>query len=129
MDLVELVDFLVLLHETNGVSVWTRMKTVANSTTSTSSIMSTRSAKLTAQAKVVKRLAHLKPTVRVKDAKPVSVAASITGWAAELHDGLTFARMRKIESFAGRNYWQTWALVSPSSPTCRKAREHTSPSA
>jgi CRISPR-associated endonuclease Cas1 len=70
-------------------------------------------AKLIAQARVVERLAHLKPTVRVKDARPIAVAEAIIGWAAELHDGLTYARMREIESAAGRNYWQTWARVAP----------------
>jgi len=69
--------------------------------------------KLMAQAKVVDRLAHLKPFVRVKDAEPIPVAEAIIGWAAELHDGLTYARMREIESSAGRNYWQTWARVAP----------------
>lgn len=66
-----------------------------------------------AQARVLERLAHLKPTVRIKDAVPIPVADAIIGWAAELHDGLTYARMRKIESAAGRNYWQTWARVAP----------------
>lgn len=70
-------------------------------------------AKLMAQARAVERLAHLKPTVRVKDAVPIPVAEAIIGWAAELHDGLTYARMREIESAAGRNYWQTWARVAP----------------
>ena len=70
-------------------------------------------AKLMAQARVVGRLAHLKPTVRVKNAVPIPVAEAIIGWAAELHDGLTYARMREIESAAGRNYWQTWARVAP----------------
>lgn len=66
-----------------------------------------------AQARVLERLAHLKPTVRIEDAVPIPVADAIIGWAAELHDGLTYARMRKIESAAGRNYWQTWARVAP----------------
>jgi CRISPR-associated endonuclease Cas1 len=70
-------------------------------------------AKLTAQARVVTRLAHLKPTVRVKDAVPISVEEAIIGWSAELHAGLTYARMREIESSAGRNYWQAWARVAP----------------
>ena len=70
-------------------------------------------AKLIAQAEVVKRLAHLKPTVRIKDGHPIPVSEAIIGWAAELHDGLTYARMREIESSAGRNYWQTWAHVAP----------------
>jgi CRISPR-associated protein Cas1 len=70
-------------------------------------------AKLMAQARVAQRLAHLKPTVRVKDARPIAVAEAIIGWAGELHDGLTYARMREIESAAGRNYWQTWARVAP----------------
>lgn len=66
-----------------------------------------------AQARVLERLAHLKPTVRIEDAVPIPVADAIIGWAAELHDGLTHARMREIESAAGRNYWQTWARVAP----------------
>jgi len=28
-----------------------------------------------------------------------------------MHSGLTFTELRKLESAAGRNYWQTWARV------------------
>jgi hypothetical protein len=45
-------------------------------------------------------LSHLKRAVRVKDAMPNRVEHSSIGWAAELHDGLTHARMREIESSA-----------------------------
>jgi len=69
-------------------------------------------AKLEGQASLVeRRLAHLKPTVRVKDATPITVAAAIRESAAVMHSGLTFTELRKLESAAGRNYWQTWARV------------------
>jgi CRISP-associated protein Cas1 len=70
-------------------------------------------AKLNAQAELAERLAHLKATVRVKDAHPITVADAIRGWAETLNPTLTFARMREIESSAGRVYWQTWARLSP----------------
>jgi len=70
-------------------------------------------AKLEAQAVLMERLAHLRPLVRIKEAKPIAVADAIRGWAAELTPELTFTRMRAIESSAGRLYWQTWARVTP----------------
>jgi CRISPR-associated protein Cas1 len=70
-------------------------------------------AKLNAQAALAERLAHLKATVRVKDAHPITVADAIRGWAGALNPTLSFARMREIESSAGRAYWQTWARLSP----------------
>lgn len=70
-------------------------------------------AKLLAQSQLVQRLAHLKATVRVKEAKPISVCDAIVEYAGQLHPDLPFSRLREIESSAGRNYWQTWALVSP----------------
>jgi CRISPR-associated protein Cas1 len=69
--------------------------------------------KLHAQADLVERLAHLKATVRVKDATPVAVSDAIRGWAAMLRPDLSFARMRQVESSGGRNYWQTWARLEP----------------
>lgn len=66
-------------------------------------------AKLGRQAQVAERLAHLKATVRVKDAHPIAVADAIREYAALLDPALPFARLREIESAAGRNYWQTWA--------------------
>jgi CRISPR-associated protein Cas1 len=70
-------------------------------------------AKLNAQADLAERLSHLKATVRVKDAHPITVADAIRGWADTLNPTLTFSRMRKIESSAGRAYWQTWARLAP----------------
>lgn len=68
-------------------------------------------AKLEGQAEIAERLAHLKPTVRVKDATPITVAAAIRESAAAMHDDMSFAELRQLESAAGRNYWQTWARV------------------
>jgi CRISPR-associated protein Cas1 len=68
-------------------------------------------AKLTRQAKIVERLAHLKATVRVKEAKPIAVADAIREYADQLDPAMPFARLRELESGAGRNYWQTWARV------------------
>jgi CRISPR-associated endonuclease Cas1 len=66
-------------------------------------------AKLFAQADTADRLAHLKATVRVKDARPISVAASIREYAMALDASKSINELRQIESGAGRNYWQTWA--------------------
>ena len=74
-------------------------------------IASLLKAKLERQSLVAARLAHLKPTVRVKDGPPVSVAAAIRQAAHAMHAGLSFAELRQLESAAGRNYWQTWARV------------------
>jgi CRISPR-associated endonuclease Cas1 len=68
-------------------------------------------AKLGRQAEVAERLAHLKPTVRVKDTRAISVADAIREVAARMHVGLSFGELRELESAAGRNYWQTWARV------------------
>ena len=70
-------------------------------------------AKLEAQARLIERLAHLRPLVRVKDAQPVTVAHAIRGWSKQLTPDLAFPHMREIESSAGRLYWQTWARVTP----------------
>ena len=69
--------------------------------------------KLLAQADVVERLAHLKPSVRVKNGKPVAVSDAIRDWAVQLSPELSFEYLRRIESSAGRNYWQVWARFGP----------------
>jgi CRISPR-associated endonuclease Cas1 len=68
-------------------------------------------AKLHAQAKVAERVAYLRPTVRVKETRPVSVPSLICEHAAALHPELGLTRLRQIESAAGRVYWQTWARL------------------
>lgn len=68
-------------------------------------------AKLEAQATIAERLAHLKPTIRVKDARPLTVSELIRRHAAALHPELEISRLREIESAAGRAYWQTWAQL------------------
>jgi CRISPR-associated endonuclease Cas1 len=68
-------------------------------------------AKLEAQARVPERLSYLKPRVRVKAARPLTVAELIRKHAAALHPELGIARLREIESAAGRAYWQTWARL------------------
>jgi CRISPR-associated endonuclease Cas1 len=68
-------------------------------------------AKLQAQATVAERLSHLKPLVRVKTAQPMSVPELIREHAAALHPELGVARLREIESSAGRAYWQAWARL------------------
>ena len=74
-------------------------------------VVSLLKAKLERQAQIAERLAHLKATVRVKDATPISVASAIRESADAMHDGLSFTELRQLESAAGRNYWQTWARV------------------
>lgn len=83
-------------------------------------------AKLLAQAALVADLAHLKATVRVKDAVPVTVADAILGNAKLLSADLPFSKMRELESGAGRNYWQTWARVAPTfdGPWAKTIPEH-----
>jgi CRISPR-associated endonuclease Cas1 len=66
-------------------------------------------AKLDGQAALVERLAHLKPTVRVKSAQPMPVAELIRQHARALHPELETTRLRQIESAAGCAYWQAWA--------------------
>jgi CRISPR-associated protein Cas1 len=68
-------------------------------------------AKLEAQAALVERLAHLKPTVRVKKTTEVTVAEWIRGQVRRLHPELPIAKLRQAESIAGRHYWQTWARL------------------
>jgi CRISPR-associated protein Cas1 len=74
-------------------------------------VVSLLKAKLERQAQIADRLAHLKPTVRVKDATPITVAAAIREAADAMHAELSFNELRQLESAAGRNYWQTWARV------------------
>jgi CRISPR-associated endonuclease Cas1 len=68
-------------------------------------------AKLEHQAQLAERLSHLKATVRVKDTQPITVAAAIREAASRMHPDLSYRDLRKLESSAGRNYWQTWARV------------------
>ncbi|HZO36732.1 MAG TPA: CRISPR-associated endonuclease Cas1 [Solirubrobacteraceae bacterium] len=84
----------------------------ATSETGRAAIVNLLRAKLEGQAAIAERLAHLKATVRVKDATPVTVAAAIRESAAAMNPGLSFTGLRQLESSAGRNYWQTWARVS-----------------
>lgn len=67
--------------------------------------------KLERQATLVQRLAHLRLTVRIKSRGPVTVSAAIRDVAGQMHDGLEYAELRRLESAAGRNYWQTWARL------------------
>jgi hypothetical protein len=70
-----------------------------------------RYSRQSSNAQIAERLAHLKATVRVKDTKPITVAAAIREAADAMHAGLSFTEPRQLESSAGRNYWQTWARV------------------
>lgn len=69
------------------------------------------SAKLEAQAQIAERLTHLKPTVLIKKDRPVTPARRIRDHANQMHPELRVARLRQIESAAGRVYWQTWARL------------------
>jgi CRISPR-associated protein Cas1 len=69
------------------------------------------SAKLQGQAQIAERLIHLKPAVLVKKARSVTPAQRIREHAGQLHPELGIARLRQIESAAGRVYWQTWAQL------------------
>ena len=83
----------------------------ATSDVGRAAIVALLKAKLERQAQIAERLAHLKATVRVKDATPISVAAAIREAAHAMHAELSFTELRQLESAAGRNYWQTWARV------------------
>jgi hypothetical protein len=64
--------------------------------------------------------------VRVKAARPITVPELIRQHGAALHPELGVARLREIESAAGRAYWQAWArLPVQLDPTLwRTAPEH-----
>lgn len=68
--------------------------------------------KLERQADLVeRRLSHLKSSI-VRDHKHrVSIGDAIREQAEALHPDQSWAELRKLESIAGRYYWQTWALV------------------
>ena len=69
-------------------------------------------AKLEGQADLVEhRLAHLRPTVTHDDRTAIAVAEAIREQADAMHAELSYAELRKLESIAGRYYWQTWARV------------------
>jgi CRISPR-associated protein Cas1 len=68
-------------------------------------------AKLEAQATLVERLAHLRPTILAQKTRSVSPSQRIREHAGQLHPELDVSRLREIESSAGRVYWQTWARL------------------
>ena len=69
-------------------------------------------AKLEAQADLVeRRLAHLRPALTRNHRSVVSVAEAIREQAEAMHSELSYSELRKLESIAGRHYWQTWARV------------------
>jgi CRISPR-associated protein Cas1 len=69
-------------------------------------------AKLDGQADLVeRRLAHLRPTLTRNHRRVVSVADAIREQARAMHPDLSYSELRKLESIAGRYYWQTWARV------------------
>lgn len=69
-------------------------------------------AKIEHQARVADRLAHLRPTLKTDGKRrEVSVAQAIRERLVELESADTLAQIRKVESAAGRYYWQTWARV------------------
>jgi len=69
-------------------------------------------AKIDNQADVVeRRLLHLKASI-VRDHKHhVPIPHAIRQQAEAMTPTLSFAELRKLESIAGRYYWQTWARV------------------
>jgi CRISPR-associated endonuclease Cas1 len=68
--------------------------------------------KLEAQAVLVEeRLSHLKSTIRRNHRQPIPIADAIREQAAAMHPTLDYGELRKLESIAGRYYWQTWTHV------------------
>jgi CRISP-associated protein Cas1 len=69
--------------------------------------------KLDRQAGIAeRRLTDLKPMVIRKRKGSISVANGIREQAMAMHAGLSYAELRKLESIAGRYYWQAWARVT-----------------
>jgi CRISPR-associated endonuclease Cas1 len=68
--------------------------------------------KLERQADLVeRRLSHLKSMI-VRDHKHrISIGDAIREQAAAMHPGQSWGELRKLESIAGRYYWQTWARL------------------
>jgi CRISPR-associated endonuclease Cas1 len=58
-----------------------------------------------------RRMAHLRSAV-VRDHKHrISIGDAIREQAAAMHPRQSWGELRKLESIAGRYYWQTWALL------------------
>lgn len=69
-------------------------------------------AKLERQAQIVEqRLAYLRQTIVRNHRTPIAVGVAIREQIPKLNPDLTFGELRRIESIAGRYYWQTWALL------------------
>ena len=70
------------------------------------------SAAVEGQAALVEgRLSHLKSTIRRNHRHPIAIADAIREQADALSSALSFVDLRKLESIAGRYYWQVWARV------------------
>jgi CRISP-associated protein Cas1 len=57
------------------------------------------------------RLSHLKATIRRNHRHTIAIADAIREQADAMNPALSFAELRKLESIAGRYYWQTWTHV------------------
>ena len=68
--------------------------------------------KLEAQASLAEtRLSGFKSTIRRNHKHPIAIADAIREQADELSAEASFSELRKLESIAGRYYWQAWARV------------------
>lgn len=67
--------------------------------------------KLAHQIRIAARLSNVKATIVRKHRYEIRVPDAIREQAALLEAHRPFSELRKIESIAGRYYWQTWAQV------------------
>jgi len=69
-------------------------------------------AKLEHQAQSAERLfSHLKATITRKHRYKILIPDAIREQATLLQPACSFSELRKLESIAGRYYWQTWTHV------------------
>lgn len=68
--------------------------------------------KLERQAQLVeRRLLHLRQQIVRNHRTPVGIGEAIREQIPKLTPDLSFGELRRVESIAGRYYWQTWALL------------------
>jgi CRISPR/Cas system-associated endonuclease Cas1 len=71
------------------------------------------SKKLERQAEVASMLSEYRPTLTVSKRVKLAVADAIRGEIEAVRGADSMAQVRKIESIAGRYYWQTFAHLAP----------------
>jgi CRISPR/Cas system-associated endonuclease Cas1 len=65
--------------------------------------------KLEAQARLAERLLVYRPSERANRKKELTIPQAIRAQCAVLRESNSSAELRRIESIAGRYYWQTFA--------------------